>query len=181
MIAIYYLLKAIGLTQSLFGLILAYSAGAGMGFQVPKGFFDVIPSSLVESAKLDGCSNFKIFVRIILPLSKPIIIYQLLMAFTGPWMDFIFAKVIMGELNDEKWTVSAGLYSILLKHSSLNSLQDVYVLVYLSYCYLCSYKNTMSKVLQQVLLKVNIKTLNRLDINLSNLFFCFIEVFHIFR
>ena len=113
MIAIYYLLKAIGLTQSLFGLILAYSAGAGMGFQVPKGFFDVLPSSLVESAKLDGCSNFKIFVKIILPLSKPIIIYQLLMAFTGPWMDFIFAKVIMGEMSPEKWTVSVGLYSLL--------------------------------------------------------------------
>jgi len=113
MVAIYYLLKAIGLTQNLFGLILAYSAGAGMGFQVPKGFFDVIPSSLVESAKLDGCSNFKIFIRIILPLSKPIIIYQLLMAFTGPWMDFIFAKVIMGDMNPDKWTVSVGLYSLL--------------------------------------------------------------------
>lgn len=113
MIAVYYLLKSIGLTQNLFGLILAYSAGAGMGFQVPKGFFDVLPSSLVESAKLDGCSNFKIFVRIILPLSKPIIIYQLLMAFTGPWMDFIFAKTIMGEFAAEKWTVSVGLYSLM--------------------------------------------------------------------
>lgn len=121
MIAIYYLLKAIGLTQNLFGLILAYSAGAGMGFQVPKGYFDVISSSLVESAKLDGCSNFKIFVRIILPLSKPIIIYQLLMAFTGPWMDFIFAKVIMGELAPEKWTVSVGLYSLLFGPQSSQS------------------------------------------------------------
>ena len=122
MIAIYYLLKSIGLTQSLFGLILAYSAGAGMGFQVPKGYFDVISSSLVESAKLDGCSNFKIFVRIILPLSKPIIIYQLLMAFTGPWMDFMFAKVIMGELNPQNWTVSVGLYSLLFGPQSDASL-----------------------------------------------------------
>ena len=113
MIAVYYLLKSMGLTQNLFGLIVAYSAGAGMGYQVPKGFFDVIPSSLVESAKLDGCSNFKIFVKIILPLSKPIIIYQLLMAFTGPWMDFIFAKTIMGEFKPEKWTVSVGLYSLM--------------------------------------------------------------------
>ena len=95
------------------GLILAYSAGAGMGFQVAKGFFDVIPNALVESAKLDGCTNYQIFRRIILPLSKPIIIYQALMSFTGPWMDFIFAKVIIGADNPAHWTVSVGLYSLL--------------------------------------------------------------------
>ena len=120
MIAIYYLLKSIGLSGnadhpelSILGLIIAYSAGAGMGFQVAKGFFDVIPNSLVESAKLDGCSNFKIFWKIILPLSKPIIIYTALMSFTGPWMDFIFAKVIIGSTNTAYWTVSVGLYSML--------------------------------------------------------------------
>ena len=113
MIAIYFLLKSIHLTQSLFGLILAYSAGAGLGFQVSKGFFDVIPSSLVESAKLDGCTNFKIFWKIILPLSKPIIIYTALTSFTGPWMDFIFAQVILGDANPELWTVSVGLYNML--------------------------------------------------------------------
>ncbi|MCR5184562.1 MAG: sugar ABC transporter permease [Bacilli bacterium] len=121
MIAIYFLLKSIGLAGNsadnawlnIVGLILAYSAGAGMGFQVAKGFFDVLPSSLVESAKLDGCSNFKIFWKIILPLSKPIIIYTALMSFTGPWMDFIFAKVIIGTGAPECWTVSVGLYSLL--------------------------------------------------------------------
>ena len=121
MIAIYYLLKAIGLSGNsgnqgwinLIGLILAYSAGAGLGFQVAKGFFDVIPTSLVESAKLDGCTNSKIFMKIILPLSKPIIIYTALMSFTGPWMDFIFAKVIIGGGNPAWWTVSVGLYSMM--------------------------------------------------------------------
>ena len=120
MIAIYFLLKSIGLTgnpqhpqYSVIGLILAYSAGAGMGFQIAKGFFDVIPNALVESAKLDGCTNYKIFRRIILPLAKPIIIYQALMSFMGPWMDFIFAKVIIGADNPRYWTVSVGLYSLL--------------------------------------------------------------------
>ncbi len=120
MIAIYFLLKSIGLTgnpahpeYSVIGLVLAYSAGAGLGFQVAKGFFDVIPNALVESAKLDGCTNFQIFRRIILPLAKPIIIYQALMSFTGPWMDFIFAKVIIGADNAAYWTVSVGLYSML--------------------------------------------------------------------
>lgn len=119
MIAIYFILKSVGLCAnasapqlSIVGLILAYSAGAGLGFQIAKGFFDVLPNSLVESAKLDGCSNFKIFRTIILPLSKPIIIYTALMAFTGPWMDFIFAKVILGNDSDY-WTVSVGLYNMM--------------------------------------------------------------------
>lgn len=120
MIAIYFILKSFGLTGnpnnpgiSILGLIIAYSAGAGLGFQVSKGFFDVIPNSLVESAKLDGCSNSRIFFKIILPLSKPIIIYTALMSFTGPWMDFIFAQVIIGASNVEYWTVSVGLYSMM--------------------------------------------------------------------
>ena len=129
MIAIYFLLKSVGLTgnpdhpeYSIIGLILAYSAGAGLGFQIAKGFFDVIPNALVESAKLDGCTSFKIFRQIILPLSKPIIIYQALMSFTGPWMDFIFAKVILGPSNKSYWTVSVGLYSMLFGAQSNPSL-----------------------------------------------------------
>ena len=123
MFAIYFILKTFGLSGysttdqgrwlSLVGLIIAYSAGAGMGFQVAKGFFDVLPNSLVESAKLDGCTNAKIFFRIILPLSKPIIIYTALMAFTGPWMDFIFSQVIIGEANTEFLTVAPGLYNMM--------------------------------------------------------------------
>ena len=129
MIAIYFLLKSIGLTgnpahpeYSVIGLILAYSAGAGLGFQIAKGFFDVIPNALVESAKLDGCTNFKIFRQIILPLAKPIIIYQALMSFTGPWMDFIFAKVIIGASNTKFWTVSVGLYSMMFSSFADKSL-----------------------------------------------------------
>ena len=130
MIAIYYLLKSFGLAGNtgdngwinIIGLVLAYSAGAGLGFQVAKGFFDVIPTSLVESAKLDGCTNSKIFWKIILPLSKPIIIYTALMSFTGPWMDFIFAKVIIGQGSPAMWTVSVGLYSIMFGAQSDASL-----------------------------------------------------------
>ena len=134
MIAIYYLLKSIGLSGNtgeyawlnIVGLVLAYSAGAGLGFQVAKGFFDVIPSSLVESAKLDGCTNSKIFLKIILPLSKPIIIYTALMSFTGPWMDFIFAKVIIGTGAPEMWTVSVGLYSMMYGDQADTSLFTIF-------------------------------------------------------
>ncbi|MCK4551672.1 MAG: sugar ABC transporter permease [Tenericutes bacterium] len=110
MIAIYYILKAFQLTQTLWALILVYSAGAGLGFYIAKGFFDIIPNSLLESAKLDGATNSQSFRKIILPLSKPIIIYTALLAFIGPWMDFIFARVIIGEANTDTYTVAVGLY-----------------------------------------------------------------------
>ncbi len=110
MIAIYYILKALGLTETLFALILVYSAGSGLGFYVAKGFFDIIPNSLIESARIDGATNLIIFTKIVLPISKPIIIYTALLAFTGPWMDFIFARVILGETNRHLHTVAVGLY-----------------------------------------------------------------------
>ena len=125
MIAIYYMLKAVGLTGNLWALILCNSAGAGLGFYVAKGFFDVIPDSLIESARLDGATNAQIFVHIILPMSKPIVIYQALMAFTGPWMDFIFAKVIMGQ-DPELWTVSVGLYSTMFGSQQDQSVFSVF-------------------------------------------------------
>ena len=113
MIAIYFILKALGLTQTLLALILCYSAGAGLGFYVAKGFFDTVPNALVEAAKLDGATQAQVFWHIILPLSKPIIIYTALLAFTGPWMDFIFARVILGEANTELHTVAVGLYQMM--------------------------------------------------------------------
>jgi arabinogalactan oligomer/maltooligosaccharide transport system permease protein len=112
MIAIYYILKAVSLTGTLYALILVYSAGAGLGFYVAKGFFDIIPNSLMESAKLDGATNSQIFTKIVLPLSKPIIIYTALLSFIGPWMDFIFAKVILGT-NRQVYTVAVGLYEMM--------------------------------------------------------------------
>lgn len=113
MIAIYYILKAMSLTGSLISLILVYSAGSGLGFYVAKGFFDVIPNPLIESARLDGCTNAGILRKIILPMSKPIIIYTALTTFMGPWMDFIFARTIIGEQNRSSLTVAFGLYSMI--------------------------------------------------------------------
>ncbi len=119
-IAIYYILKAMGLTQNLFALILVYSAGAGMGFYVGKGYFDLIPNALIESARIEGCNNFQILTKIILPMSKPIIIYTALMSFMSPWMDFIFARVILGPTNVELHTVAVGLYNLMFGGGSQN-------------------------------------------------------------
>lgn len=112
MIAVYYILKALGLTQTLTALVLVYSAGAALGFYIAKGFFDTIPYSLDESAMIDGASRMEIFFKITLPLSKPIIVYTALLAFMGPWIDFIFAQVILGDATS-KYTVAIGLFSML--------------------------------------------------------------------
>jgi arabinogalactan oligomer/maltooligosaccharide transport system permease protein len=99
---------------TLLGLILIYSAGAGTGFYIAKGFFDTVPKSLTEAAILDGCTQFQVFYKVILPLSKPIVVYTVLTAFLAPWLDFVFVKVIVGP-NDKYWTVSLLLYNMLEK------------------------------------------------------------------
>ena len=114
MIAVYYVLKLFGISQSLLSLILVYSSGAGLGFYVAKGFFDTIPKSLDEAAMLDGASNGMIFRRITLPMSKPIAIYTVVTSFMAPWVDYIFASVIMGD-SYENYTVALGLFSMLEK------------------------------------------------------------------
>ena len=116
MIAVYNLLSAVGLNKGILkmiALIFVYSGGAGMGYYVSKGFFDTIPRALDESAMLDGASQAQIFFKITLPLSKPIIVYTALTAFMGPWMDFIFVKLIcMGDYH--YGTVSLGLQQMLV-------------------------------------------------------------------
>lgn len=119
MIAVYYILKAMGLTQSLLALVLIYSSGAALAFYIAKGFFDTVPLSLDESAMIDGATKFQIFTRITIPLSKPIIVYTALQAFMMPWMDFIFAKVIMGD-NVDNYTVAIGLYSMMTRDNADN-------------------------------------------------------------
>ncbi len=116
MIAVYYVLKSVNMTQSLLALILVYSAGSGLTFYIAKGFFDTVPAALDESARLDGCTNAQLFTKIILPLSQPIIVYTSLTAFMAPWMDFIFAKMIMGD-NYEKYTVAIGLFTMLTREN----------------------------------------------------------------
>ncbi len=96
MIILYRVLKDLGLTQAnaVPGLMLVYTASAGMGYYITKGFFDTIPFSLDESARIDGANRMQVFFHIIMPLSKPIVIYTVLTAFLGPWGDFMFAKYI---------------------------------------------------------------------------------------
>lgn len=113
MIAVYYILKALDLLNSLVALIIVYSASGGLSYYICKGFFDTIPRSLEEAAKLDGASQWKIFWKMTLPLSKPIIIYTVLTSFIGPWCDFIFARLIINNTSPELFTVAVGLYNLI--------------------------------------------------------------------
>ena len=112
MAATYSIMELFGLKQSLVALVIVYSAGAGLGYQVAKGFFDTIPRSLDEAAKIDGATRSQIFWQIILPLSKPIIVYTALTTFIGPWTDYIFVSYFMKD-NADNYTVALGLYSML--------------------------------------------------------------------
>ena len=112
MVATYNIMDIIGLKGQLIALVIVYSAGAGLGYQVAKGFFDTIPRSLDEAAKIDGATRHQIFWQIILPLSKPIIVYTALTTFTGPWADYIFVSYFM-KAKKTNWTVALGLYNMI--------------------------------------------------------------------
>ena len=114
--AIYFILKAVGLTSegmTTIALILVYSAGTGAGFYVMKGYMDTIPTSLDEAALLDGCTRLQVFTKIIIPICKPMIVYQAIIGFLTPWLDFVMAKVICRTQSN--YTVALGLWLMLQK------------------------------------------------------------------
>ncbi|MCM1165298.1 MAG: ABC transporter permease subunit [Lachnospiraceae bacterium] len=125
MISVYFILKALNLTNTHLGLTLVYCASSGLGYLIAKGFFDTVPRSLCEAAKLDGASQARTFFTIIMPLSKPIIVYTIISSFLTPWTDFVFAKMILNSGISDMWTVSIGLYNMLEK-SLINSYFSIF-------------------------------------------------------
>lgn len=115
MIAVYFILKMLNLTNSHIGLIIVYSAGAGLGYLIAKGFFDTIPNSLREAAFLDGASEATIFFKVVIPMSRPIIVYTVISSFLAPWMDFVMAKLMLNSGISSEWTVAIGLFNMLDK------------------------------------------------------------------
>jgi arabinogalactan oligomer / maltooligosaccharide transport system permease protein len=115
MIAVYFIMKSLGLTNSNVGMVMVYSASSGLGYLVAKGFFDTVPKSMREAAYLEGASEAVVFTRIVLPLSKPIIVYTVIGAFLVPWMDFIFANIMLNSGISSQKTVAVGLYRMIDK------------------------------------------------------------------
>lgn len=119
LIPVYILLMQFELLNTHLALIIVYSSGAVLmnGFVI-KGFFDTIPRSLDESARIDGASHLQIFTNIMLPLGRPVLIYVALTTFTGAWVDFIFAKLVL--TSREKWTVAVGMYDLVSSYQNSN-------------------------------------------------------------
>ncbi|MGN1066304.1 MAG: sugar ABC transporter permease [Candidatus Fimimonas sp.] len=114
LILLYKVLHDMGLTgeNALWGLILVYVASSGMGYYVSKGFFDTIPKSLDEAARVDGATRAQVFFKITLPMAKPIVIYTILMGFMAPWGDFILASYIAHAV-DKGMNVAVGLKNMI--------------------------------------------------------------------
>ena len=111
MILIYKVFSDAGLTMQMapLGLIIVYCASSGMGYYFSKGFFDTIPKSLDEAARVDGATRWQVFYKVIMHLSNPIIIYTILMGFMAPWGDFMMASYIVHE-NSAGMSVAVGMY-----------------------------------------------------------------------
>ena len=125
MIILYRVLKDLGMTQAnaVPGLILVYVASSGMGYYVSKGFFDTVPKTLDEAARIDGATRAQVLWKIILPMAKPIVIYTILTAFMGPWGDFVFARYISMNTSSGM-NVAVGLQSWL----SLDQINNRYTM-----------------------------------------------------
>ena len=121
MILIYKVFVDLGLTMEMapVGLVIVYCASSGMGYYISKGFFDTIPKTLDEAARVDGATRFQVFYKVIMPLSGSIIIYTILMGFMAPWGDFMMASYIIHE-NSAGMNVAVGMYEWLSK-SNLNT------------------------------------------------------------
>ena len=121
MILIYKVFADLGLTMEMapVGLIIVYCASSAMGYYISKGFFDTIPKTLDEAARVDGATRFQVFYKVIMPLSGSIIIYTILMGFMAPWGDFMMASYIIHE-NSAGMSVAVGMFEWLSK-TNLNT------------------------------------------------------------
>ncbi|OJN79403.1 sugar ABC transporter permease, partial [Escherichia coli] len=119
MTAIYILLSKANLIDTYTGLLLVYVTGS-LPFMtwLVKGYFDAIPTSLDEAAKIDGAGHLTIFIQIILPLAKPILVFVGLVSFTGPWMDFILPTLVLRS--EDKMTLAIGIFSWIASNSAEN-------------------------------------------------------------
>lgn len=117
MTAIYTLFQILGLIGKPISMIIIYVAGAiPFNTWLVKGYLDGIPMSIDEAASIDGCSRFKIFFTMIIPLSKPIITYCAVSQFMTPWMDYILPSMLLS--GDENKTLAVGLYGLISRSES---------------------------------------------------------------
>ncbi|WP_270999000.1 carbohydrate ABC transporter permease [Listeria seeligeri] len=120
MIPVYLLLNAAGLTNTMTGIVLPGLVGA-FGIFLFRQFMSTISDDLLEAARLDGASEFYIFWRIIIPISRPVLAVQGILTFIAGWNSFLWPLIIA---NDEKfYTLSVGLQLLKGQYGSNYALQ----------------------------------------------------------
>lgn len=119
MVATYAILNKLNALDTLWGLVLVYAAGSiPFNSQLMKGYFDTMPKDIAEAAYIDGASPLTAYVRVILPAAKPQIVFLTLTSFTGPWMDYIFPRMVLRS--DNMKTLAVGLYEMISGRSNDN-------------------------------------------------------------
>ncbi|OFZ45725.1 MAG: hypothetical protein A2381_14850 [Bdellovibrionales bacterium RIFOXYB1_FULL_37_110] len=109
MIPSFYILKKMGLLNTFSGLIIP--AGASVyGIFLIRQFMFSIPNSLIEAARIDGCSEWYIFWKIIIPLSRPILATITIFTFLSAWNEFLFPLIILRE--EAKYTLPLALATL---------------------------------------------------------------------
>lgn len=142
MTAIYIIMAQLSLLNRLEALIFLYAGTAPMGYLVQKGYFDTIPFTIHEAARIDGATNLQIFRRITLPLSRPMIVYTALTQFAWPWSDCLLPRLLLK--NREQWTVAVGLFSMPDTHFSRFAAGSVFIAVPIVILYFCLIKNIVN-------------------------------------
>lgn len=108
-----------GLNESLLALIIP-GLGGVYGMYLIKTFFSGIPKDLIESAKMDGYSNFKIYLKIVLPLGKTVLLVQGLFGFMGGWNDLIWPQMLYGVKDTDMWTLQVGMAYVINNSKSVS-------------------------------------------------------------
>ena len=136
--AVYIIMTQLGLVDRLEALIFFYAATAPVSYMVQKGYFDSIPRTIFEAARLDGATNLQVFTRITLPLSKPMIVYTVLTQFAWPWSDVLLPKLLLKDRN--MWTVAVGLFNLPEQHFARFAAGSVFIAVPIVILYFCLVK-----------------------------------------
>lgn len=142
MTAVYIIMTQLGLIDRLESLIFLYAATTPVGYMVQKGYFDSIPASVFEAARLDGATNLEVFTRITLPLSKPMVVYTALTQFAWPWSDVLLPKLLLKDRN--MWTVAVGLFNLPETHFARFAAGAVFIAIPIVILYFCLVKNIVN-------------------------------------
>jgi len=111
---LFFMLKKMGFINTYIGVIIPGMASI-FGIFLIRQFILTIPDSFIEAARIDGASDFKIYLKIILPLCKPILVTLALFTFIGAWNDFLWPLIVMTR--DEMYTLPVALANLMGEHA----------------------------------------------------------------